>query len=134
MLVAFTTMGDELRHSPLTPELPTGLSFVSASTGCTFASGTVTCQAGTMASGATQTFTVVAKIASTDAASDLANTATVTSSTPDPNPGNNTSTITTTARDGAAVIMATHDQETADLCDAELHLDEGVPSWARGTG
>jgi putative ABC transport system ATP-binding protein len=35
---------------------------------------------------------------------------------------------------GAAVIMATHDQETAELCDAELHLDEGVPTWVRGTG
>jgi putative ABC transport system ATP-binding protein len=31
----------------------------------------------------------------------------------------------------AVVLMATHDPETADLCDAELHLDAGTPSWAR---
>jgi putative ABC transport system ATP-binding protein len=35
------------------------------------------------------------------------------------------------AQRGAAVLMATHDPETADLCDAELRLEEGVPGWAR---
>jgi putative ABC transport system ATP-binding protein len=35
------------------------------------------------------------------------------------------------AERGAIVLMATHDPETADLCDAELHLDAGTPSWAR---
>lgn len=35
------------------------------------------------------------------------------------------------AERGAAVLMATHDPEAAELCDAELHLDEGVPSWVR---
>jgi putative ABC transport system ATP-binding protein len=35
------------------------------------------------------------------------------------------------AERGAAVLMATHDPETADLCDAELHLEEGVPTWVR---
>jgi putative ABC transport system ATP-binding protein len=39
--------------------------------------------------------------------------------------------LTAEARRGAAVVMATHDPETADLCDAELHLDEGVPAWVR---
>ncbi|HZE48361.1 MAG TPA: ATP-binding cassette domain-containing protein [Jatrophihabitantaceae bacterium] len=34
-------------------------------------------------------------------------------------------------RRGAAVVMATHDPETADLCDAELRLDEGVATWIR---
>jgi len=35
------------------------------------------------------------------------------------------------ARRGVTVLMATHDPENADLCDAELHLDEGAASWAR---
>ncbi len=35
------------------------------------------------------------------------------------------------AQRGVTVLMATHDPETADLCDAELRLDEGVPGWAR---
>lgn len=32
---------------------------------------------------------------------------------------------------GAAVIVTTHDPEAADVCDAELHLDEGVGHWRR---
>ncbi len=32
---------------------------------------------------------------------------------------------------GAAVVVATHDPEAAELCDAELRLDDGVASWVR---
>ncbi|PZS13935.1 MAG: ABC transporter ATP-binding protein [Pseudonocardiales bacterium] len=35
------------------------------------------------------------------------------------------------ARRGAAVIIATHDPEAAEQCDAELHLDQGTPTWNR---
>ena len=35
------------------------------------------------------------------------------------------------AQRGVSVLMATHDPETAELCDAELHLEEGVPAWVR---
>lgn len=35
------------------------------------------------------------------------------------------------AERGAAVVVATHDPEAADLCDAELHLDEGRSVWRR---
>lgn len=35
------------------------------------------------------------------------------------------------AQRGAAVLVATHDSEAAALCDAELRLDEGAPSWPR---
>jgi putative ABC transport system ATP-binding protein len=35
------------------------------------------------------------------------------------------------AQRGAAVVVATHDPEAAGLCDAELRLDEGAPSWRR---
>jgi putative ABC transport system ATP-binding protein len=32
---------------------------------------------------------------------------------------------------GAAVVMATHDPQAAEVCDGELHLDDGVPTWVR---
>ena len=35
------------------------------------------------------------------------------------------------AERGAAVTVATHDPDAAALCDAELRLDEGVPTWPR---
>lgn len=35
------------------------------------------------------------------------------------------------ARRGAVVVLATHDPEAAELCDRELHLADGVASWAR---
>jgi putative ABC transport system ATP-binding protein len=35
---------------------------------------------------------------------------------------------------GAAVVLATHDPETAAACDGELHLDAGVPRWVRVLG
>ncbi len=35
---------------------------------------------------------------------------------------------------GAIVVMATHDPESADQADGELHLDEGVATWRRPLG
>jgi putative ABC transport system ATP-binding protein len=35
------------------------------------------------------------------------------------------------AERGAAVVVTTHDPDTAEECDAELHLDEGHASWPR---
>ncbi|WP_028644513.1 ATP-binding cassette domain-containing protein [Nocardioides sp. URHA0020] len=32
---------------------------------------------------------------------------------------------------GAVVVMATHDPESAEQADGELHLDEGVATWRR---
>jgi uncharacterized repeat protein (TIGR01451 family) len=74
--------------------LPTGLTFVSASPGCSFASGKVTCRVGTMASGATTSFTVVAKVPGSQT-HRIANTATVGTTTPDSDEGNNSSTVET---------------------------------------
>jgi uncharacterized repeat protein (TIGR01451 family) len=72
-----------------TDPLPRGLSFVSASDGCTFASGTVTCAAAELASGRSITFRVVTRVAASVTANSIANTATVESSTRDPDPSNN---------------------------------------------
>jgi uncharacterized repeat protein (TIGR01451 family) len=74
--------------------LPAGLSFVSAGSGCTEANKTVTCTAAEIAPGASRTFTVTARIASSvDSCDQLRNTASVTSSVPDPNTSNNSATI-----------------------------------------
>ncbi|HMJ04547.1 MAG TPA: hypothetical protein VK506_16515, partial [Conexibacter sp.] len=72
--------------------LPNGLTFVSATQGCTFANGTVTCSMGDLAPNATRTFTVTTSVAADLGAGTLENTATATSETPDPDPGNDRST------------------------------------------
>src|SRR5439155_5858015 len=79
--------------------LPAQVSFVSASAGCTNAAGTVTCNFGTLAPSATQTFTIVVHINHT-ATAPIANTATLTATIPteDTNTGNNSSTATTNAQ------------------------------------
>lgn len=73
--------------------LPANVSFVSASAGCVFASPTVTCSAGNLASGASQTFDIT--VTAQSGGSSIVNTATASSSTNEIDPGNNTSTVTT---------------------------------------
>ena len=77
----------------LTDTLPGSVTFVSASDGCGEAQGTVTCTLGTIETGDTATVSIVVTPNSTG---DLTNTATVTSSVADPDPSNNTATVTTT--------------------------------------
>jgi uncharacterized repeat protein (TIGR01451 family) len=77
----------------VTDVLPAGTTLQSAP-GCT-GTTTLTCNAGTLASGATVTFTVTVTLPSTPG--PVVNTATVTSSTPDPAPNNNAGTATITA-------------------------------------
>jgi uncharacterized repeat protein (TIGR01451 family) len=80
----------------LTDTLPAGPAFVSANSTqgtCTQAAGTVTCNIGTMASGANATVTIVITPAATG---NITNTASVTSAVTDPTAGNNTATATTT--------------------------------------
>jgi uncharacterized repeat protein (TIGR01451 family) len=74
--------------------LPSALSFVSASPGCSEANKTVTCSIASLASGASQTFTVKAKVASSaDSCSTLRNKATVTNDVVDPDISNNSSSV-----------------------------------------
>jgi uncharacterized repeat protein (TIGR01451 family) len=80
---------DTALNATVSDPLPAGLVFVSASSGCTFASGTVTCPVGNMAPGATKTYTVTATVPSSDTDSTITNTASISSPTPDPNPDNN---------------------------------------------
>jgi uncharacterized repeat protein (TIGR01451 family) len=74
--------------------LPTKLSFVSASSGCAEVNNTVTCTWASLASGASHTFTVTAKVASSaKGCADLRNTATVSNDVVDTDLSNNSSTV-----------------------------------------
>ncbi|MET9268561.1 hypothetical protein [Kribbella sp. NPDC003557] len=78
----------------VTDTLPDGIELVSA--GPTQGSCTATtCVLGTINSGSTATITVVVRISAASTATNLTNVATVTTSTSDPNPDNNTSSVTT---------------------------------------
>src|SRR5262249_50930017 len=83
----------------VTDTLPTGVTFVSASTGCTNGSGTVTCTVGALASGANATETIVVTAPNNGGA--ITNTATVAGQLGDPNTANNTATATTTVTGSA---------------------------------
>lgn len=76
----------------ITDPLPSQVSFSSASAGCTPSGTTVTCAAGTLASGGTATFTI-SVIAQT--VGSAVNTATITADQADPTSSNNTSSVTT---------------------------------------
>jgi uncharacterized repeat protein (TIGR01451 family) len=79
----------------LTDTLPSGVTFVSAtsSQGACSGSGTINCTLGELASGATATATIVVK---PTALGTITNTATVTGNETDSNPGDNTAMATTT--------------------------------------
>ncbi len=70
--------------SSVTDVLPASVIFVSASPGCTNASGTVTCAMGPIASGATATATIIVK---PTAAGPISNTASVAANETDPGAG-----------------------------------------------
>ncbi len=86
--------------------LPAGLTFVSASSDCSQSGGEplVKCTLASLEVGESVTFSIVAHIPDT-ASEGIVNTATVTSSTPDPDPSNN--------EDTASVPLA--EKEDADL-------------------
>jgi uncharacterized repeat protein (TIGR01451 family) len=92
-LIAVNNGPNPAPDADLLDTLPEGVTFVSASTGCTHSAGRVACALGTLAPGTsvTITITVVPK-----AQGVIINTATVGSSAPDPDRSNNTATTDTT--------------------------------------
>src|SRR5262249_53657908 len=75
------------------------VAFVSASTGCTNASGTVTCTVGALVNGGNATATIV--VAAPNNGGAITNTATVAGQQGDPNTANNTSSAATTVSGSA---------------------------------
>ena len=84
--------------------VPANSTFVSASAGCAHAAGVVTCTAGTMAPGATQVFTIVVQAGS---GNTVVNTATIDGDQDDPNPANNSATVTTNINHNPVCTAAT---------------------------
>src|SRR5262249_38615838 len=89
----------------VTDTLPTGVTFVSASSGCTNASGTVTCAVGNLAKGANAPATIVVTAPST--AGTITNTAAVAGQPTDPNTANNTASAMTTVEATSADLSIT---------------------------
>jgi uncharacterized repeat protein (TIGR01451 family) len=74
----------------MTDTLPKGLTYVSSTpSGCTHTSGTITCSVAELASGASVSYEITTKVASS-VKSRVVNVARVTSDTKDPDPDNNT--------------------------------------------
>ena len=88
----------------LTDPLPASETFVSADPGCSNHNNTVTCNAGTVADGASDSFHVTVSV-SADVTGSISNTLTVASPTLDPNPSNNTATIAPDSISQAAVSI-----------------------------
>ena len=90
-LTAFNDGPSTAANVTIADTLPAGMSFVSASAGCDESAGTVTCDLGSIADGASAavTITVVATANGTQV-----NTATVSSDAPDPDPSDNPASAT----------------------------------------
>jgi large repetitive protein len=97
-------------NTVITDVLPDGLSFVSASAGCTNSSGTVTCVAGSLADGADAAYTVVVEARQVGS---LVDAASVTSGAVDPNTSNNSADGALTV--GPAVDLAIGDAGPATV-------------------
>ncbi|MFO1413310.1 MAG: hypothetical protein U1F10_05250 [Burkholderiales bacterium] len=97
--ITVTNNGPADSHGAVVSDtLPTGVTFVSASPGCGFASGKVTCTLGLLAAGNSVPLTINVTVNDPyTGAKPLANTATVAAvNEVDTNPANNSSTATTT--------------------------------------
>ncbi|MFI2212474.1 hypothetical protein ACH47A_22570, partial [Streptomyces sp. NPDC020141] len=84
----------------LSDPIPAGLANAATTTaGCTVAGGSLTCDGGPLANGASFNITLTGTASAS--ATSIVNTATVTGDDPDPNPDNNTDTVTTTVNRSA---------------------------------
>jgi uncharacterized repeat protein (TIGR01451 family) len=98
--------GATVSNVTLVTHLPTGLTFVRASSGCSSSAGVVTCNLGSLADSATATVTIVAR-APAAAASSLVTQADVSGNLPDPAPGNNTARVSISVVTGSASAVPT---------------------------
>ncbi|MDX6678590.1 MAG: hypothetical protein QOE31_2642, partial [Solirubrobacteraceae bacterium] len=90
-LTAFDDGPSDATNVSIADALPAGMSFVSASAGCAESAGTVTCDLGNVADGASRAVTITVKAV---ANGTQVNTATVSSDDPDPDPSDNPASAT----------------------------------------
>ncbi|MCW2998672.1 MAG: conserved repeat domain protein [Solirubrobacterales bacterium] len=95
---------DQAHGVQVTDTLPAGVTYVSGASGCTVASRTVTCTVPDVAAGADAQTSITVRVAG-DADGMIENTASVSSTTPDPDPSDNTSSIVTAVVDSADVSI-----------------------------
>lgn len=119
----------------ITDTLPANVAFTSAPAGCTHATGRVTCDAGSLASGASRTYQVVVDV-DPAASGTLINSATVTGSEADPDTGNNTATISTTVLVEADLVISKSDSPdpvvAGDTLTYTLAITNNGPAIATG--
>ncbi|MFK4788886.1 hypothetical protein [Microbacterium sp. ZW T5_56] len=117
----------------VTDELPEGLTFVSSDGSCEADGQLVTCALGTLASGAVVVVELQVQ-ASDDLSGDVANTATVTSDTPDSDPSNNTSTVTGTVAEVAdlSIVKTATEAKIGERITYTLQVTNAGSSIARG--
>jgi uncharacterized repeat protein (TIGR01451 family) len=90
--------GPDAAHDVVVSDpLPQGLSFVSASAECSFASGKVTCTLGSLPAGDSRQIVVAGRVGAPDG-STIVNSASVTADTHDPAPSNNAATASVPVR------------------------------------
>ncbi|WP_405055822.1 DUF11 domain-containing protein [Kribbella sp. NBC_01505] len=94
----------------LTDTLPTGLTLVKVDPECKVAGPKIDCALGTLVAGGSVTVVITAALDSSYTGTTIANTATVTSPVPDPEDGNNSSTVTIPVGTSADVQVAKHSE------------------------
>ena len=78
----------DAQNAVVSDVLPAGVTFVSADAPCAFAAGEVRCALGTVAAGFERTYALTVRVDPATDDAPLRNTATISSDTPDPVPGN----------------------------------------------
>jgi uncharacterized repeat protein (TIGR01451 family)/fimbrial isopeptide formation D2 family protein len=122
--VSATNNGPSLaRAVKLLDTLPASVSYVSATSGCTQSAGTVTCEAGDLEPGRTASFQIVVAVTS-GATGTIANTVHAESTTPDPEPANNTASVETPTEPSAdlKLVKTALASEVLDGQQAEFSL------------
>ncbi|MCO5316558.1 MAG: DUF11 domain-containing protein [Solirubrobacterales bacterium] len=127
---------DSVTGATITDTLPAGVTYVDGAPGCNASGQVVTCTINFLAAGGSAQTGITVKVTDS-AANPVRNTAKVTGSPHDPNPGNNTSTIETPvtppAKDADVAIVKTadnHNPQAGDVVTYTLTTKNNGPAAA----
>jgi uncharacterized repeat protein (TIGR01451 family) len=95
----------EATGAQVTDALPAGVTFVSATAGCSESSGTVTCALGPLPSSQSTTARITVRATTTGAVTNTATVSIPTDPTPDPTPDDNSSSAQTTVSPVAGLVL-----------------------------